>query len=120
MQKILQLSKSYKIGEWYLYQNHTVIRIYGCELYPYRLPRSVPMRLFALEYYRKLINSDQTHFHSAKKKAHLKFKGQLGPFVMNKKEGWQDVDQILGEKLKLKRSLWWVPYEPDGFISAIK
>jgi len=78
------------------------------------------MRLFALEYYRKFINSDLTHFHSAKKKAQLKFKDQLGPFVMNKKEGWQDADQILGEKLKLKRSFWWVPYDPCGFIKARK
>jgi len=76
------------------------------------------MRLFALEYYRQLINSDLTHFHSAKKKAHLKFKDHLGPFIMNKKEGWQDAEQILKEKLKLKRSFWWVPYDLDGFIIA--
>ena len=84
--------------------------MYGCELCPYKLPRYVPMRLFALEYYRQLISSDLTHFHSTKKKAQLKFKDQLGPFVMNKKEGWQDADQILGEKYRLKRSLafdWW-------------
>jgi len=52
MQKILQLSKNYSIGDWYFYQDHTVIRIYGCELAPYRLPKYVPMRLFALEYFR--------------------------------------------------------------------
>lgn len=118
IQKTLQMSKSYKIGDWYLYQNHTVIRIYGCELCPYKLPRYVPMRLFVLEYYRQLINSDLTHFHSAKKKAHLKFKDHLGPFIMNKKEGWQYANQILRDKYKLKRSFWWVPYDPEGFISA--
>jgi hypothetical protein len=117
MQKILQLSRTYKIGDWYFYQNHTVIRIYGCELCPYRLPRYVPMRLFALEYYRQLINSDLTHFHSAKKKANLKFRDHLGPFTMNKKDGWQEADQML-EQLKLKKSFWWVPYDPEGFISA--
>lgn len=78
------------------------------------------MRLFALEYYRQFINSDLTHFHSAKKKAHLKFKDQLGPFVMNKKEGWKDADWILSEKLKLKRSFWWVPHDPFGIINARK
>ena len=78
------------------------------------------MRRFALEYYRQFINSDLTHFHSTKKKAQLKFRDQLGPFVMNKKEGWQDADQILGEKLRLKRSFWWVPYDPNGFINARK
>lgn len=34
MQRILQRSKSYSIGDWYFYQNHTVIRIYGYELCP--------------------------------------------------------------------------------------
>jgi len=52
MQKILQLSKIYSIRDWYFYQDHTVIIIYGCELAPYRLPKFVPMRLFALEYFR--------------------------------------------------------------------
>jgi len=83
MQKILQLSKNYKIGDWYFYQNHTVIRMYGWELCPYKLPRYVPMRLFALEYYRQLISSDLTHFHSTKRKVQLKLKDQLGPFLMN-------------------------------------
>lgn len=87
MQKILQLSKNYKIGDWYFYQNHTILRIYGCELCPYRLPRYVPMRLFSLEYFRQFINSDLSHFHSTKKKARLKLRDQLGPFVVNKKEG---------------------------------
>jgi len=48
MQRILQLSKSYGIGDWYFYKHYTVIRIYGCELAPYRLPRYVPMRIFSL------------------------------------------------------------------------
>lgn len=34
MQKMLHLSKDYGIGDWYFYQNHIVIRIYGCELSP--------------------------------------------------------------------------------------
>jgi len=69
IKKILQLSKHYKKGDWYLYQNQTVIRIYGYELSPFKLPRYVPMRLFALEYFRQLINADLTHFCNAKEKA---------------------------------------------------
>jgi len=30
IKNILQLSRQYKIGDWYLYQNHTEIKIYGC------------------------------------------------------------------------------------------
>jgi len=77
MKKILQLSKSYSIGDWYFYQDHTVIRIYGCELAPYRLPKYVPMRIFALEYFRQFGNADMIHFHSKNKKAQLKIKHQL-------------------------------------------
>lgn len=76
------------------------------------------MRLFALEYYRQLIQSDLTHFHSAKKKAHLKFKHELGPFIMNKKEGWEEADLILKDKYKLSYSFRWVHYDPQGFITA--
>lgn len=83
IRRILQLSKQHKVGDWYLYQNHTEIRIYGCELAPYKLPRYLPMRLFSLEYYRQIINLDEVHFVKAKKKAHLRIKDQLGPFVCN-------------------------------------
>ena len=81
IKRILQLSKQYKIGDWYLYQNHTEIRIYGCELRPFKLPKYVPMRLFSLEYYRKMLNSDQIHFTKENKKAQLRIKDHLGPFV---------------------------------------
>jgi len=69
VQKILQLSKSYSIRDWYFYQDHTVIKIYGYELAPYRLPKYVPMRLFALEYFRQFGNVDMFHFYSRSKKA---------------------------------------------------
>ena len=74
------------------------------------------MRLFALEYFRKFTSLDLTHFYAAKKKSQLKLRNQLGPFIINKKEAWQDAEKILGEQLKLKRSFWWVPYDPNGFI----
>jgi hypothetical protein len=38
VQRILHLSDLAKTGDWYLYQNHTEIRVYGCELAPYKLP----------------------------------------------------------------------------------
>lgn len=117
MQRILQLSKVYSIGDWYFYQNHTVIRIYGCELAPYRLPMYVPMRLFSLEYFRQFANANILHFHSKGKKAQLKVKNQLGPFIYNKREEvWQEADRML-QSLRLQTSFLWVPYDPNHFIS---
>ena len=58
----------YLFLSWF-HNNITEIRIYGCELCPYKLPKYVPMRLFELEYFRQLINANLTHFCNVKKKA---------------------------------------------------
>lgn len=105
-----QLSKQYKVGDWYLYQNHTEIRIYGCELPPYKFPKYLPMRLFALEYYRKMINSNEVHLVKTKKKAQLRIKEKLGPFNCNSREAGKEADEIL-QRLKLKQSFMWT-YDP--------
>ena len=68
VQRILHLSDNAKIGDWYLYQNHTEIRVFGCELAPYKLPKYVSVRIFALEYIRQIMNSYEIHFISLKKK----------------------------------------------------
>jgi hypothetical protein len=68
VQRILHLSDNTKIGDWYLYQDYTEIRVYGCELAPYKLPKYLPVKIFALEYIRQIINFDDIHFVSLKKK----------------------------------------------------
>jgi hypothetical protein len=50
VQRILHLSENTKIRDWYLYQDYTKIRVYGCELAQYKLPKYLPVRIFALEY----------------------------------------------------------------------
>jgi len=75
VQRILHLSDYSKTGDWYLYQNHTEIRVYGCKLAPYKLPKYLPVRIFSLEYIRQMINSDDIHFLSLNKKQQLKIKG---------------------------------------------
>jgi hypothetical protein len=52
VQRILHLSDLAKTGYWYFYQNHIEIRVYGCELAPYKLPKYFLVRIFALEYIR--------------------------------------------------------------------
>jgi hypothetical protein len=68
VQRILHLSDNTKTGDWYLYQDYTEIRVYGCDLAPYKLPKYLPVRIFSLEYIRQIINSDDIHFVSLKKK----------------------------------------------------
>jgi hypothetical protein len=50
IQRVIHLSDLAKTGDWFLYQNHTKIRVYGCDLGPYKFPKYLPMQIFALEY----------------------------------------------------------------------
>jgi hypothetical protein len=95
IQIILHLSDLSKTRYWYLYRNHTEIRIYGCELVPYKLPKYFPVRIFALEFIRKMINLDDIHFVSLKKKQQLRIKGQIGPFICNSRATGEEADKIL-------------------------
>jgi len=72
------------------------------------------MRLFALKYYRKMINSNKIHFMKEKKKAQLRIKDHLGPFVCNNREARQAVEEIL-KRMNLKKS-FICPYDPYSFI----
>jgi hypothetical protein len=83
IQRILHLSDLTKNGDWYIYQNHTEIRVYGCELAQYKFPKYLPVRIFSLEYIRQMINSDDIHFVSLKKKQQLRIKGKIGSFIHN-------------------------------------
>jgi hypothetical protein len=79
VQRILHLSNNPKKGDWYLYQNHTEIRVFGCELAPYKLPKYVSVRIFALEYIRQIMNSDDIHFVSLKKNTSCGSRVELAP-----------------------------------------
>ena len=74
------------------------------------------MRLFSLEYFRQMINSDIVHFYNAKKKAQLIIKSQLGPFVCNSRDARKEAERILEDYLKLQKSFYWVPYDRNSFI----
>lgn len=47
--KVLQLVDQATTGDWYLYQNYTNIRVYRCEIPPYKLSKYLPMIIFALD-----------------------------------------------------------------------
>ena len=86
IKKILQLSEQTRTGDWYLYEKHTEIRVFGSNNLPYKLPKYVPMRVFALEYIRQILNSYSINFLAAKKKTQFKLKNQVGPFICNHRD----------------------------------
>jgi len=63
-----------------------------------------------------MINAELVHFCNAKKKAQLRIKNQLGPFVYNTREAWKEAEIFLEEHLKLQKSFGWKPYDHNNFI----
>ena len=97
IKKVLQLSEHTRTGDWYLYLKHTEIRVFGSNTLPYKLPKYVPMRIFSLEYIRKILNSDYINFLVAKKKTQFNFKNQVGPFICNHRDAGQKAAKKLLE-----------------------
>jgi hypothetical protein len=118
IQRILHLSDLAKIGDWYLYQDHTEIRVYGCELAPYKLPKYFPVRIFSLEYIRQMINSDDIHFVAFKKKQQLRIRGQIGSFICNNRAAGEEANKLLIE-MKFSTSFPW-HYDPCGIIAETR
>ena len=77
------MSKDVKVGDWFSFQDHAEIRLYGAEVEPYRLPTFVPMRMFSFEIIRQNINVDQIHFVLVKKGHLFKLPNTMGPLIVN-------------------------------------
>ena len=52
LRKALQLSLYTKIGDWYLFENHTILRIYGFEEETFLLLAFFTPRIYTLEFVR--------------------------------------------------------------------
>lgn len=115
IKRIMQFPDQARTVDWYLYQNYTEIRVYGYELAPCKLPKFLPMRIFALQYIRQMISADEIHFVAANKKSQFKIKSQIGPFICNTRVAGEEADRRLRE-MNFTHSLTW-SYDPWGIIS---
>jgi hypothetical protein len=74
------------------------------------------MRIFSLDYIRKMINSSDIYFVSLKKKHQLRIKGKVGSFISNSRGAREEADRLLKE-MKFFVSFIWHPY---GIISEMR
>ena len=59
MKSMMQSSPEDRIGDWFLYKDFTVLRIYGFTGEPYRLPSFLTPRILALEYMRWRLHAEE-------------------------------------------------------------
>ena len=95
MRQMLQLSKSNKIGDWFLSDFGTTIRLYGYVHSPYILPAFLTPGIFYLELIRKKLMVEEEHFLNFKKCSNLVFPWKLGPYTVRNRDALPLVSKFL-------------------------
>jgi hypothetical protein len=83
------------IGDWILFKYYIIIRVYGSEEKPYRLPVFLTPRICALEVLRQRLHLDDLHFASKKQVSTFKVPIIIGPFTMRNKAAVKLIDDIM-------------------------
>ena len=83
------------VGDWFCFEDYTLIRVYGFEGEPFRLPKFTTRRFFALEFLRQRLIAENDNFVKHKKASSLKFVFTLEPFVVKSILATNTIDQII-------------------------
>jgi len=103
------------VGDWFCFSDYTLIRVYGFEGEPFKLPKFASRRLFALEFFRQRLVAENDNFIKHKKASSLKFVFTLEPFVVKSIFAANIIDQILRSMaFENDKSL---RYDPKGVMN---
>ena len=80
--KLLLQNPMEPVGDWFCFEDYTLIRIYGFEGEPFKVPKFKTRRLFALEFLRQRLVAENDNFFNHKEAYSLKFVFTLEPFVV--------------------------------------
>ena len=115
MRQILQLSHSKMIGDWFLTEFGTIIRLYGFVHQPYILSDFLTARVFLLELIRKILTIEEEHCLNSRKSSNLVFPWEVGPYIVRFRAAFPLVGNLLkGTKLSLEQA---INYDPHQVIS---
>ena len=95
MKFMLQSSWEDRVGDWFLYKDFTVLRVYGFTGEPYKLHVFLTPRIFALEFMRQRLCAEEEHFGAFKKSSNIKFPLKVGPFIFKNKSALIIVEKLL-------------------------
>ena len=118
MKSMMKYSPEDRIGDWFLYKDFTVLRVYGFTGEPYRLPAFLTPRIFALEYMRQRLHVEEEHFGAFKKSSNIKFPLKVGSFIFKNKGALVFVEKLL-ESMDFQRERR-VNYDPYHIVSLRK
>ena len=84
-----------QIGDWFLYLDYALIRVYGWEDQPYKLPSFLTPRIFSVEVLRQRLHSDELHFSSKKQTSTFKVPITIGLFTVKNRVVVELIDDIM-------------------------
>ena len=106
------------MGEWFLSEHNTIIRVYGFTHQPYVFPSFLTVRVFSLELFRQRIIVEDEHFLIYKKPSRIKFPWTVGPLTIKNKPSLPMIERMLREMGFLVEVA--VNYDPHHAISDRK
>ena len=115
MKQMLQFSLERRIGDWFLMEEGTIIRVYGFVHQPYILLAFSTTRIFSLELIRKKFIVQNDQFINFKKSSEIKFPCVVFPFIIKSKVTFPVVDNLLKEMRF--QTVVDVNYDPHHVIS---
>ena len=118
MKSLMQSSPEDRVGDWFLHKDSTVLRVYGFTGQPYKLPAFLTPRIFALEFMRQRLQSEEEHFGAFKKSSNIKFPLKVGSFIFKSKGALVLIEKLLvGMEFKKEPK---INYDPHHVISLRK
>ena len=112
LQECLHPSTEDWIGDWFLSENYTVIKVYGFDRHPYRLPAFLTPRIFSMEVIRERFHVDFQHFSGRKQASSIKLPITIGPFTIKSKEVINLIDDIMASfKFPIDVACQYDPYD---------
>ena len=94
---ILQASIEKRIGDWFLSEYGTMIRLYGFTQSPYMLQSFLNPIFFLMEFIRQNLFVEIEHFLKYKKSIDIKYFWVVGPFTIKNKGSFPMVEGLLRE-----------------------
>ena len=92
---MLQLYPSKRIGDWFLTESKTLIRLYGFVHQPYILPAFLKISIFSLELIRQRLTIEEEHILSFRKISGINFPWKMGPYIVKGRATLPLVDNLL-------------------------
>ena len=83
------------VGDWFLAEEESIIRLCGFVYQPYVLPAFPIARIFSLEFLRQKLTVEEEHVLRFKKSLDMKFPWEAGPYVVKCRDAFLVINNML-------------------------